>query len=323
MAESLLAFAQSVKVSTCRVRNTPNLIFLCGGPPQNQGSPKRYRSVRDYFIRYVKANKPTIAPRLRLAEDIGRWLDHERFTDLLEVENYLADLAEIIILFVESPGSIAELGAFSALTTVQPKILAVVNKKFDGPSFIADGPVRRLQELAGSAVYKYFWNPATRRLNDRSNLDVFKEMSEELCDVLQHREDDQLKEPSLDLKSHGHTMLMVADLIDIVFAATMTDIQDCLRALGREVDKPTLQKYLFLLEDLRIIKEEYLNGSFYVSGGGGPYIAYDFSAGALVKDRERAKFLIRSSLDETRARILKRYLRQANPLLGTSEADHV
>ena len=57
-------------------------------------------------------------------------MDHERFTDLLEVESYLADLAElIIILFVESPGSIAELGAFSALVTVQPKVLAVVNKK--------------------------------------------------------------------------------------------------------------------------------------------------------------------------------------------------
>jgi hypothetical protein len=323
MAESLLAFAQSVKVSTCRVRNTPNLIFLCGGPPQNPRSPKRYRSVRDYFIRYVAANKPAIAPRLRLAEDVGRWLDHERFTDLLEVENYLADLAEIIILFVESPGSIAELGAFSALTTVQPKVLAVVNKKFDGPSFIADGPVRRLRELDGSAVYKYLWNPATSRLNDGSNLDVFKELSEELCDVLQHREDDQLKEPTLDLRSHGHLMLMVADLIDIIFAATMTDIQDCLRAFENEVDKSTLQKYLFLLENLKIIREEYLNGSFYVSGGGGPYIAYDFNAGAKIKDRDRAKFLIRSNLDETRTRILKRYLRQHNPQPGTTEADHV
>jgi hypothetical protein len=73
----------------------------------------------------------------------------------------------MIILFVESPGSIAELGAFSALKTVQPKVLAVVNKKFDRPSFIANGPVRHLQEL-GSAVYKYLWNPAERRLNDRA-----------------------------------------------------------------------------------------------------------------------------------------------------------
>ncbi|HWC96498.1 MAG TPA: retron St85 family effector protein [Candidatus Sulfopaludibacter sp.] len=322
MADSLLAFVQSIKVSTCRVRNTPNLIFLCGGPPQNPKAPKKYRSVRDYFIRYVKANKPKIVPRLRLAEDIGRWMDHERFTDLLEVENYLADLAETIILFVESPGSIAELGAFSALVTVQPKVLAVVNKKYDGPSFIADGPVRHLREH-GSAVYKYSWNPATLRLNDHSNLDVFRDLSEELCEVLQCREDDHVKEPTLDLKSHGHAMLMVADLIDIVFATTMTDIQECLRALGRDVDKSTLQKYLFLLEDLKLIKEEYLNGPFYVTGGGGPYIAYDYNPGAEVKNRERAKILIRETLDEKRARILKRYQRQANQHVGTGGADHV
>lgn len=325
MADSLLTFAQSVKVSTCRVRtaNTPSLIFLCGGPPKNPRSPKNYRSVRDYFFRYVKTHKPTLAPRLRLAEDIGRWLDHERFTDLLEVENYIADLAEIIILFVESPGSIAELGAFSALKTVQPKVLAVVNKTFEGPSFITDGPVRHLREL-GSAVYEYLWNPALKRLNDRSNIEVFNELSEELCDVLRHREDAQLKEPTLDLKSHGHTMLMVADLIDIAFAATMTDIQECLLALEREVDKSTLHKYLFLLEDLNIIRKEYLNRSFYISGGGAPYIAYDFKVGAQLKDRERAKVLIRSNLDQTRKRILKRYLgQQPGSQPESNEADHV
>jgi hypothetical protein len=321
MAVSLLAFAESVKVSTCRVRNTPNLIFLCGGPPQKPRSPKQYRSVRDYFIRYVKVHKPTIAPKLRLAEDIGRWYDHERFTDLLDVENYLADLVEIIILFVESPGSIAELGAFSALKAVQPKVLAVVNKKFNGPSFIADGPVRHLREH-GSAVYEYLWNPSVRRFNHRSNLEIFKELSEELCNVLQHREDTPLKEPILDLESHGHTMLLVADLIDIAFVATMTDIQDCLRTLGREVDKSTLHRYFFLLEDLNIIKEEYLDGSFYISGGNGPYILYDFNESARLKDRERAKFLIRSELDHTRKRILKRHLRQPNPQAENIEDGH-
>ncbi len=322
MAESLLSFAQSVKISTCRVRNTPNLIFVCGGPPQNSKA-LRYRSVRDYFFRYVKTNRPTIAPRLRLAEDIGRWLDHQRFTDLLEVENYVADFAEIIILFVESPGSIAELGAFSALSAVQPKVLAVVNKKFAGPSFIADGPVRRLRELDGSSVSEYLWNPAANRLNDQANLDVFRELSEELCDVLRRREENQLKEPRFNLESHGHTMLMVADLIDIAFAATMTDIHECLSALGKGVDKLTLQKYLFLLKDLNIIREEYINGSYYISGGGGSYIAYDFKAGTQVKDRSRAKYLIREGLDPTRMRILKRYLRQHIPLPEPGGADHV
>jgi hypothetical protein len=134
----------------------------------------RFRSARDYFFRYIKTKSPAITSKVRLAEDIGRWLDHG-FTDLLEVEEYIAAFADLIILFVESPGSIAELGAFSALATVQPKILAVVNGKFSEPSFISDGPARRLQRLEGSSLYKYLWNPAAKRLNDPANLDVFRE----------------------------------------------------------------------------------------------------------------------------------------------------
>ena len=111
-------------------------------------------------------------------------------------------------------------------------------------------------------------------------------------------------------------------MVDIVFVATMTDIQDCLRILGKEVDRATLQKYLFLLTDLKIIEEEYLDGSFYISGGREPYIAYDFVTGAPMKDRGRAKFLIRSQLDGTRARILKRNLKLQRLRAIPSEADN-
>jgi hypothetical protein len=114
-----------------------------------------------------------------------------------------------------------------------------------------------------------------------------------------------------ELESHGHAMLMVADLIDIVFAATMTDIQECLQALGKDIDESVIRKYLFLLEHLNIITQEYLDGSFYVTTGSGPYIGFDFKADARFMNRERAKISIRKNLNKTRARILRRYLRQA------------
>jgi hypothetical protein len=308
MAVSLLGFAQSVKASSCRVRNTLNLIFLCGGPKQNPKLPTPFRSARDYFFRHVQ-NTPTIATRVRLAEDIGLWQDHETFTDLLEVEEYVAALADLIILFVESPGSVAELGAFSALTAVQPKLLAVVNKHFKEPSFISEGPVRRLK-FKNSPIYEYTWNPSSRLLNAEKNLGVFNDLSEDICDLLQRREQAFQKEQTLDLTLHGHTMLMVADLIDIAFAATITDIHECLKAVGKDILLSHLQKYLFLLTDLSIIRTEYLDGPLYVSKGKGPYILYDFLEGAQVKNRERAKVEIRSQLEGTRKRILHRHLKE-------------
>ena len=46
--------------------------------------------------------------RVKLAEDVNAWFrKDDALPDLLELENYLAHLADVIVLFVESPGSIA------------------------------------------------------------------------------------------------------------------------------------------------------------------------------------------------------------------------
>lgn len=101
-------FAKSVKIDDCRIINRPDLVFLCGGKTLNPRA--QYLSARDYFWHHVKVENEPLHKRFRLAENVNDWFDHDLFSDLLEVEEYLADLAELIILFVESPGSIAELG---------------------------------------------------------------------------------------------------------------------------------------------------------------------------------------------------------------------
>ena len=59
------------------------------------------------------------------------WLQQDHtFPDLLEIENYLADLAATIVLFVESEGSIRKLGAFAASKLLLPKTVGVLNTTF-------------------------------------------------------------------------------------------------------------------------------------------------------------------------------------------------
>jgi hypothetical protein len=216
MVEPLLAFARSVKVSQCRILNTPDLIFLCGGRTSDQRhSGPSYQSVRDYFFRYIRTNHSDIAKRVRLAEEINDWFDQGVFTDLLELEEYLADLSDVIILFVESPGSIAELGAFAASDTVRPKILTVINSLHPGRSFIADGPIRRLRSVDPPLVYSFAWNSDADRINDETNIETFQDLSQELTQVLLERKLMAHKERKLNLKSPGHAMLVIADLIDI------------------------------------------------------------------------------------------------------------
>jgi hypothetical protein len=325
MDEPLLAFARSLKVSQCRILNTPNVIFLCGG---RTSDPKRvdlpYRSVRDYFFRHIKTNNPDIAKRLKLAEEINDWFDQGVFSDLLELEEYLADLSDVIILFVESPGSIAELGAFATSDRVRPKILTIINSLHPGRSFIADGPVRRLKSADPALVYSYAWDFEADRINDETNIETLQDLSQELTRVLVERKLTANKEHKLNLKSPGHAMLVIADLIDIIGITSSREINDCLKALGQDVHRTVLIKYLFLLEKLRIVKKlDYSNQVYYVTRNKGPFIRYDFREEAELTDRDRAKALIRQALrqaDQRRVKIYTNYLKRTS---RKGEAEYV
>ncbi|MEN6605007.1 MAG: hypothetical protein ABFD86_21575, partial [Bryobacteraceae bacterium] len=104
MDDPVAEFAGWVETKQCRIINTPSLLFLCGGPVEQE--PKPYQSARDYFNRYLLKNEPAIAQRRMLAEELIGWFDQNTFDDVLELEEFLADLSDLIILFVESPGAL-------------------------------------------------------------------------------------------------------------------------------------------------------------------------------------------------------------------------
>jgi hypothetical protein len=69
---------------------------------------------------------------------------------LLSLENILAESVDAIVLFPESPGSFAELGAFSNNPNLARKMIVVSNKKYKKKkSFINYGPYR-LVKASGS-----------------------------------------------------------------------------------------------------------------------------------------------------------------------------
>lgn len=65
---------------------------------------------------------------------------------LLELENILADSVDSIVLFPESPGSFAELGAFANNSRLVSKLICVGQKRYaKKKSFINYGPVRLIK----------------------------------------------------------------------------------------------------------------------------------------------------------------------------------
>ncbi len=68
---------------------------------------------------------------------------HESQMTALQMEAELAELADIVIVIVESPGTFAELGAFALSDELRAKLLPIVDQKYKGQeSFIMTGPIR-------------------------------------------------------------------------------------------------------------------------------------------------------------------------------------
>jgi hypothetical protein len=115
-----------------RFRRLERVLFFCGGA----GSPRR-DALRDYFRRH--------APWLSIfyAEVVWEQIAARSDQGALKMEADLAALADLVLVIVESPGTFAELGAFSISEPLRKKLLPIIDTEYSvKPSFIATGPLR-------------------------------------------------------------------------------------------------------------------------------------------------------------------------------------
>jgi hypothetical protein len=307
VAYSIVDFAKSLHVDKCRIQKTPNLIFLCGGPVGKKGPS---RSARDFFLRHVQRRRRDIAARTRLAEDVNAGFDRKLFPDLLELENYLAGLADVTLLFVESSGSIAELGAFAASEVLRPKLLVVVNTRFRTTNtFIADGPVQKVKNEDESLVHYFPWNP--RALRSASTKRQFREMTRVLLEFLDKPDRSTSTARFLNSREkHGSVILLVADLVRIAGVATITDVHESLLAARFEVSREESARYLSLLESVGFVQRALRsNQTLFLGLGSTPFLRYAFAAGTRLKDRRRIQSEIRLSLGDIPRRLLRDFVK--------------
>lgn len=121
-------------------------IFLCGGM-----STKKNTSYRDKLRKKIGSKKVNIL----YPEDLFMEMLNKKQYDLLTMEGVLADNSDLIVLFPESPGSFAELGAFSQNKETAKKLLVFQHNKFKrARSFIAQGPIDYMnRNYKGSVHY--------------------------------------------------------------------------------------------------------------------------------------------------------------------------
>ena len=114
MEQSLAEIARALNIGKSSVQNPIRRIFLCGGPRPEAGKPPA--SLRGHLIALLENRDRSLPHHIVLAEDAVNWfhsLSSSRFSNLVDLEVQIAALSTLILLIVESPGSMTELGAFS------------------------------------------------------------------------------------------------------------------------------------------------------------------------------------------------------------------
>ncbi|QRM27899.1 retron St85 family effector protein [Microvirga sp. VF16] len=161
MPDELAILYNDINQDKLRVTRPSKLVFLCGGVISSVPHSKAI-SLRDYLFRIRGIEKKLKGP-IVLAEKANQLYRETNYGDLISFEEDIARIAAVVLVIAESPGSLAELGAFATNNTIARALRIVMQAQYaNTESFIRFGPVERIKRVERSFVGFYPW-----RINQR------------------------------------------------------------------------------------------------------------------------------------------------------------
>lgn len=224
----MLPFAEDLDAEKIHVQAPSDIIFLCGGLISDlaQATPL---SLRDAFYKII--DNPVLRDReLILAENVTKeLLFFDKYRDILALETDLAQIVELILLFCESEGSLAELGAFSVIDEIASRLFVVVRAEhWESDSFIKLGPLRKI-EIKYSRDSIFVVHDDQIGLRRHSAADVDKDKLKKLLDEPLRKRLGRVKEPTtFDPNRSGHLIKLIVGFVQEYGALDVNEIQDLL-----------------------------------------------------------------------------------------------
>lgn len=263
VAERLLSLVDTEHIT---VRPFDGFVFLCGGAIESTDAG--IASARHYALSRVDDEGKIAGHKVIIAEKMTSLMQGDDYHDLLEFEEHIAALCACVLIFVESPGSIAELGSFSVMRHLAPRLLVVCEQRFESnvaPSFIFLGPLASLRRRRAESVQVF---PISSDIDGVSRADA-----ELLGDCWAYIEEAMLaalKRPipeSRIVKDElSHQMVLVAEIVDLCVAVKIGELEDILEGLGIILRGKPLKRIIRILEQFDLIASRtYGNDKFYHS----------------------------------------------------------
>ncbi len=252
---SIEPFLNLVNFDDIRVHQPSSIFLVCGG---EQDVKKLHPcSLRDAYLRFCITEEFDKHTPL-LAEDLTKVYERANYNDILSFESDIAHICSLVILFSESYGSAAELGAFSITKPIAKKLFVVIDdKNFEDNSFVKLGPLRHLQMTQGeeSVCVLNRKDVAINEIDNLENIDK-KFFIEILTKSLKGRLEKIDKHSTFDSSQNGHIIKLLVGIIQWYGALTLIEISICLSYFKIPISEQAIENFLLCAEMVGWLKKD-------------------------------------------------------------------
>lgn len=237
---------EQLDISNFNVDISHRLLFICGG--QINVSADIPPSFRDRLYSYTACKDRALHDYFILAETFKDYFKENTYPDLLTFEDDIASISSLIIIFLESPGSLVELGIFCNRPEFYKKLLIIVSSQetYNEDSFIYLGPLQYIKSKAQSSVLTYPWP-------NSDDIKYDNDILEDLCENIKSKLDTMPKTEQFNPKISGHLVLLISEIISLCFPIQLGEIELALSCLGLKVSQKEVKRYLYLLQKTGIV----------------------------------------------------------------------
>jgi hypothetical protein len=292
----VLPYSQDLDADKIHVQAPTSVIFLCGGPISSVAEPIPL-SLRDAFLKILE--NPVLNGRdLIQAEDITPQISFfNKYENILDFETDLAQIVELIILFCESEGSLAELGAFAMINEIALRLFLVVREKhWNELSFVRLGPLRRIEKTYGRDCIFVVDDVSVGMRGSSAHAVNIEALKNLLVPPLTVRLARPHEPTTFNAQRSGHMIKLVVGLVQEYGALTTNEILILLKLLNvHEVNELALYRYLLCADAVGWLKEVSKGSSDYFVAKGTNIDAATISVKptATEKNKRRRRHLIR------------------------------
>jgi len=288
-----------------RVKRPSKFLFFCGGAQEIHNNAKA-ANLRDYLLRVrpIKTKYPIV-----LAEKATQLYRETEYEDLITFEEDIARIASVVLVIAESPGSLAELGAFASNDIIRPALRVVIpSHHADAESFVALGPIRRIKNYKRENLGIYPWKQhATGGLNVSTAKPHYKEI---VTFINGHLNRIPNSTPYSHLRE-ARLFYVVYWVIHQSLAISPKILNDCVLSLLSEVTPSDIRKKIYCMEMAGWIKRvSYSDKDYFYSLYDEDPFEYSYKDGVVERSFVRRKLIAQAGIKKVES-LPKRVVHEA------------